>query len=279
MSRVTTHSLPLNGVTLFTRTIGSGPDVVVLHGGPGAQHDYLLPQYDLLAEGRRLRYYDQRGGGRSPADRQAAAGWKEHVGDLAALLDAWSLAQTTLLGYSWGGLLALLFAVHHAGRVGRLALVAPAAARREDRDAFERRFAERSRDPRITGARAALMSSGLRERDANAYRKRLFELSVAPYFRDPADASRLTPFRVTARTRDAVWQSLGDYDVTPRLGGLRVPALVIHGRHDPNPLESSERLAHALGARLEIFEASGHVPHVEETQRFVAVLDAFLPRA
>lgn len=273
----TTEPASLNGVTLYTRTIGTGPDVVVLHGGPGAHHDYLLPQYDLLARGRRLRYYDQRGGGRSPVDRDVPVGWQEQVADLAALLDRWGLPQTTVLGYSWGGLLALLFAVHHPGRVARLALVAPAAGSRADREAFERTFAERSHDPRIVRLRNELAASGLRQRDPEGYRRRQFDLAVAPYFRDPGDASRLTPFRVTGRTQDAVWRSLGDYDITPQLAALDVPALVIHGRHDPIPLASSERTAGALRARLEIFEHSGHVPHVEETERFVAVLDQFLP--
>lgn len=75
----------LNGVRLFTRRVGAGPLVVVLHGGPGAHHDYLLPQYDRLAPGRELFYYDQRGGGRSPIARETPVGWPEHVADLVEL--------------------------------------------------------------------------------------------------------------------------------------------------------------------------------------------------
>lgn len=63
---VSEGTVTVRGVELFVRAAGSGPDVVVLHGGPGAHHDYLLPQFDALAQDRRLRYYDQRGGGRSP---------------------------------------------------------------------------------------------------------------------------------------------------------------------------------------------------------------------
>ncbi len=100
----------VEGIELFVRTVSSGPDVVVLHGGPGAHHDYLLPQFDALARGRRLRYYDQRGGGRSPAPRDADLRWPVHVRDLGALLDGWGLDRATLLGFSWGGLLAMLFA-------------------------------------------------------------------------------------------------------------------------------------------------------------------------
>ena len=67
----------VNGVELYERRIGEGPAVVVLHGGPGAHHDYLLPGFDALARGRMLVYYDQRGGGRSPVGRDVPVGWQE----------------------------------------------------------------------------------------------------------------------------------------------------------------------------------------------------------
>ncbi len=270
--------LEVNGVTLFTRTVGDGPDVVVLHGGPGAHHDYLLPYFDRLAGARRLRYYDQRGGGRSPIDRQVSAGWQDHVADLHALLEEWSIGRATLLGFSWGGLLALLFAISHPDRVGRLALVSPAAPTAEGRKEFERRFAQRAADPALVAARAALSQSGLKERDPESYARRLFELAVAPYFRDPSKAGLLTPFRVTARVQQAVWNSLGDYDLREQIGRVRGPAVVLHGRHDPMPLAGSQEIAQLLGAPLVVFEESGHVPYVEEPERFIAVLDRFLPR-
>ena len=108
--------LKVNGVELYARIVGDGPDIVVLHGGPGAHHDYLLPQFDGLARGRSLRYYDQRGGGRSPVDRAIPVGWQEHVADLDGLLDEWNLSNVTLLGYSWGALLAILYATQHPNR-------------------------------------------------------------------------------------------------------------------------------------------------------------------
>jgi proline iminopeptidase len=269
----------VNGVALLTRSIGAGPQAIVLHGGPGAHHDYLLPQFDLLARPRRLRYYDQRGGGRSPVGHDVAVGWPEQVADLDALITHWDAAPATLLGYSWGGLLAMLYAARHPERVGRLALVSPAATTAAGRAEFERRFAERANDPGIAEERRQLAASGLRQRDPDAHRERVFQLAVAPYFHDPARARDLTPFRVTGRTQDEVWRSLGDYDLTPELERLSVPALVAHGRHDPIPLASAEDTARRLRAKLVVFEQSGHVPYVEETDRFVAVLDGFLPPA
>src|SRR5206468_12737448 len=133
-------TVELNGVRIYTRRVGDGPPVVVLHGGPGAHHDYLLPQYDRLALGRTLLYYDQRGGGRSPVPRDTPVGWREHVADLEALRDRWGLPRLTLAGYSWGGLLALLYAAEMPDRLERLALISPAPAWAEARREFEARF-------------------------------------------------------------------------------------------------------------------------------------------
>ncbi len=273
------HREEVNGVDLFVRSVGEGPDVVVLHGGPGAHHDYLLPHFDMLATGRRLRYYDQRGGGRSPVSRDTATGWREHVADLDALITTWDIAPATIVGYSWGGLLAQLYLTEHPDRVGRLALVSSAPAHAAPRGELEQRLAERMKAPEIVEARAALRASGLRERDPAAYRQRAFELSVAGYFVHPGRARSLTPFRVTERTQRAVWESLGCYDLREKLAAVSVPAFVMHGRHDAIPLASAQETAQLLGAECQVMEHSAHVPYVEETHHFVAALNQFLPRA
>jgi len=274
--------LHVNGVELFARAIGDGPLVVVLHGGPGAHHDYLLPQFDRLARGRTLFYYDQRGGGKSPVPRDVPVGWREQVADLEAVRDHLKIDRLTLCGYSWGGLLAVLYLLEHPERVARLALVSPASPTAALREEFERRFAERMSAPEIVAAREALRTSGLRERDPAAYQRRAFELSVAGYFRDPADARNLTPFRVTARTQQEVWKSLGDYDLRPRLQELHTQRLtpatfILHGTYDPIPIEGSRELAAILKADL-VELPVGHCPHVEATEQFVASVSAHLDR-
>ncbi|MGH7521928.1 MAG: alpha/beta fold hydrolase [Gemmatimonadales bacterium] len=267
---------------LFTRRVGSGPLVVVLHGGPGAHHDYLLPQYDLLATKRSLLCYDQRGGGQSPVPRDTPVGWREHVADLHELRAELGLERVTLCGYSWGGLLAILYFLEHPENVERLALVSPASLTVEYRPQFEAEFARRMAAPQIQREREALRASGLRARDPAAYQRRAFELSVAGYFRDFHDAKNLTPFRVTARTQQAVWDSLGEYDLRPRLRDLAsrisLPASrILHGTFDPIPIAGSRELAEIIHADL-VELPVGHCPHVEATAEFVQALDAFLPK-
>ena len=268
----------IRGVSLFVRRIGSGPPTVVLHGGPGAHHDYLLPGFDALATDRELIYYDQRGGGRSAVPREVPVGWTEQVADLEALRERWGLEQLTLAGYSWGALLALLYAIEHPGRVGRLALVSPAPAWRAARESYEARFTQRNLDPAFQEERRRLRESGLRERNPAAFQQRIFELSVAAYFHDPERARDLTPFRVTGRTQQEVWSSLGEYDLRPELPRLRgTPAIVLHGENDPIPIETAKVTADLIGAPLYPLPHSGHVPYVEAFEEFARLLDAFLP--
>lgn len=267
----------VRGIRLFERRIGSGPPTVILHGGPGAHHDYLLPGFDALARGRELIYYDQRGGGQSAVSRETPVGWREQVADLEELRQQWGLEQVSLAGYSWGGLLALLYAIEFPGRISQLALVSPAPAWREARTEFERRFQERNLAPGLQQERASLRESGLRERDPAEYAQRIFELSVAPYFYDRTRARELTPFRVTGRTQQEVWASLGDYDLRPALSRLVLSAFVLQGENDVIPVDASQTVAELLGADFHSLPRCGHVPYVEAFEQFVALLDGFLP--
>jgi len=269
----------VRGVELFERRIGEGPPVVVLHGGPGADHGYLLPGFDLIATGRELVYYDQRGGGRSSVPRDVPVGWHEQVADLDALRQLWGLERLVIAGYSWGGLLAQLYATEHTERVERLALVSTAPSWRAARDEFERRFAERNLAPALQAERDAVRASDLRARDPDAFQRRMFELSVVPYFYDPSKARELTPFRVIGRTQEELWKSLGDYDLRPRLRALRgIPTLVMHGHDDPIPIEAARESAVLLGAEFHGLDRCGHCPHVERSEEFRRILDGFLPR-
>jgi proline iminopeptidase len=256
----------------------------VLHGGPGADHRYLLPQMLELAKDYELVFYDQRGGGRSRTDDPAPITWRTHVADLAALTRELSITPLQIVGYSWGGLLALLYAIasHDSASdvadLASLVLIDPAPITRAYREQFEAEFARRQQGPVIQALRAELAASGLRERDPDAFKQRGFELSVAGYFADPSRARDLTPFRVVGRVQQSVWSSLGDFDLRPRLEQLSIPALVVHGRQDPIPVESSRAVADALGASVVVIEDCGHVPYVEQPQSLFDAVRQFLTR-
>jgi proline iminopeptidase len=263
----------------------NAPRLLVLHGGPGAHHDYLLPQMLELANDYELVFYDQRGGGQSKTDDRTPITWRTHVEDLDRVAAELQLDPLILIGYSWGGLLAMLYAIESAAgrtrhRPERLVLIDPAPVTRAYRDDFEREFLRRQSDAPVTKLRADLASSGLRERDPEAYRRRAFELSVAGYFADPSAMHDLTPFRVIGRVQQSVWESLDDFNLLAhgQLDSVHVPTLIVHGRQDPIPLASSEAAAKAMGAALVVIEGSGHVPYVEQPHALFSAVRDFLRR-
>ena len=236
-----------------------------------------------LAKDHELVLYDQRGGGQSRTDDPAPITWQTHVDDAAAIVRELGFDQLEIVGYSWGGLLAMLVAIDAADTselalppINSLVLIDPAPVNREQRGEFEREFSARQQGAVIQQMRAELAESGLRESDPMAYKQRSFELSVAGYFADPTRARDLTPFRVVGRVQQSVWSSLGDFDLRPALANVDVPALVVHGRQDPIPLASSSTVAEALGARLVVLENCGHVPYVEQPQSLFDAVRQFL---
>lgn len=291
--------MPISTSTgLYYRVDGpmGAPSLVLLHGGPGAHHDYLYPQMLELARDHRVFAYDQRGGGQSRTDDPAPITWHTHVTDLGALLREWGMSSPTIIGYSWGGLLAMLYAIESARQSSstpvpndksvtdsdghlctplpppaRMILISPAPVTREWRSRFEANLAERSRSAEVERMREELAASGLRENDPAAYRQRSFELAVAGYFANPRNAVALTPFRVTGKVQQSVWSSLGEYDLRNSLCAVTCPVLVVHGDSDPIPLESARvAVASMSGAsdggqrvRLVVLKDCGHVPYVE----------------
>jgi proline iminopeptidase len=272
-------------VPLYWREDGppDAPPLVLLHGGPGAHHEYLYPQCLALAKTHRVFTYDQRGGGQSKTDDRTPVTWRTQASDLARLVTEFGLGPLVLVGYSWGGLLSMLYAIEAANHPSipapsRMVLMSPAPITRAWRNEFERNLAERQRSPLIAAMRDQLNDSALRERDYAAYRQRVFELSVSGYFADPHNASSLTPFRVTGRVQQSIWESLGDFDLREALGAVRLPVLVVHGQQDPIPLASARAAAEALAGEMVVLSACGHVPYVEQPAALFGAIESFLQK-
>lgn len=257
-----------SGCPLFAIAVGDASrSLVMLHGGPGASHDYLRPQLDALVTAeRRLIYYDQRGGGRSLLGAgQAYGGVERHVEDLEQVREHLGEPQLALCGYSWGALLALHYAVAYPENVERLLLISPAPSRAFWREPMKTRMQRALARPEVQAWKATLDLTDKRQR---------FALAVSGYFVEPQRALELTPFLVRDRAEQAVWQSLGDYDLRAALSALEVPALLVHGVDDPIPLESARETAASLRAPLVELTHCGHVPYVEQP---TALFDAIIP--
>ncbi|PYO76947.1 MAG: hypothetical protein DMD63_12815 [Gemmatimonadetes bacterium] len=257
-----------DGIAAVLGQIWSGECAAAARASRWSRRGPSVPPAADAALGREIR---------SPLLR--SAWWRQE--DLGAVVTEFGLEPLSIVGYSWGAMLGLLYAIEQRRNpqlraLHRMALIDPAPLTREYRRQFEAEFARRQASPEIQKLRDELTASGLRERDPEAYRQRAFELGVAGYFSDPHKATDLTPFRVVARVQDSVWESLGNFNLIRDLEGMRMPSIVIHGRDDPIPLASSSEAARALGTTFVVLDECGHVPYVEQPAKLFAALDPFL---
>jgi proline iminopeptidase len=272
-----TGFVSVGNARLHVRDIGDGPSIVVLHGGPDFDYDYLLPELDRLAERFRLIYYDQRGRGRSatgvhPNDVTV----ESEMDDLEHVRRHFGLESMAVLGHSWGGVLAMEYAGRHPERLTHLILMNTAPATQEDvrvlREHLGRIRAAGDLEAMQSLAQTAEFCAGDLDLESAYYRIHYRPTLPAAELLDrllPRLRRNFTPERVlTARAieqrlYDETWSSPG-YDLLTRLRRLAVPSLVIHGEHDLVPIDVAAHVASAIpGARLVSLRNCGHFAYLE----------------
>jgi proline-specific peptidase len=282
--------IPFRGAETWYRIVGRSEDpgrlpLVCLHGGPGAAHDYLEP-LEGLARGRRVVFYDQLGCGRSPYAGEPSL-WTVglFVEELGLVREALGLDRIHLFGSSWGGMLAMEYALTKPAGVSSLVIASSPAS-------VAQWIAEANR---LLGGLPAEVQEIIRAHeeagttDDPAYA----EACMAFYERH---VCRVVPFpdcvaRTFAQLPNEVYLTMAgpsefridgtleDWDIRHRLGEIDIPTLVTSGRHDEaTPLIAGTVHEGIAGSEWVVFEESSHVPHVEETERYLGVVDEFLRR-
>ena len=283
--------VPVAGASLYARVVGRGHPVIVLHGGPDFDQSYLLPELDRLANSYRLIYYDQRGRGRSaegvrPEDVTLAS----DIDDIDKVRQHFQLDAVTLLGHSWGLVLALEYALRHPEHVSRLILMNPAPASASDFASFRKVYTQEI-GADMDRQRAIIASPAYIEGDPAAVTAR-YRIHFKPALVRPADYERLMTrmqadfYRqgnsgilkaraVEDRLRAETWESPG-YDLLPKVSGLRIPTLVLASDHDFIPVEFANHIAQAIpGAKLVVMKGCGHFSYLECPDNVRRALDEF----
>jgi proline iminopeptidase len=280
-----------DSVTLYYRTIGAGPDtIVVLHGGSGLDMGYLTSTLLPLSRNHTLLLYDQRGAGRSTVLTDSGAiSLSAHITDLEAIRDAFGIKRMILLGHSWGAMLAAQYALRHQRHVGRLILVDAGPPRRSP---YFQQFLANALSWMDSTARARFetLSAALDTATQPVpVCRAIRELWIPGLLVDRSDTlllSRLVEGGCTAppnalRNRNFVGrltiQSLGDWDWRRDFRHVAVPVLIIQGEKDPIPLESAREWQRAFpAATLIVLEGAGHYSYADRPEAFVNAVSAFL---
>ncbi len=284
------------GVLIYYKSIGRGAPLLIVHGGPGASHDYLLPHLLPLARQNRLVFIDERGSGRSQKLEDAKAYTTENMAeDVEAVRQALGLKKIALLGHSYGGVLAQAYALKYQQNLTHLILGSTFSSTKKMNDVFARM--------------KQAMPAELRERIDAAEKKGLFgqgkdyqknrytsDYMIAswgdayyPYlYRNRPDAN-YDPVANGIMAWDLyreMWGSHGEFvidgnlasvEYTDRLATIHVPTLILVGDHDEcDPSLSREMQAKIAGSKLVVLPKSGHMTFVDQPNLFVQAVTDFL---
>jgi proline iminopeptidase len=259
-------------------TPGTALPVIVVNGGPGLSHAYMMQNdvWERIARNRLVVFYDQRGTGASKRLQPGAPqSMDAQVADLEAVRQTLGLAKFALVGDSYGGLLAMAYAAAHPEHVAKLVLSdSPGPSWTSIVHLLPEVFPDieeqnAKEEERLGPSTDAAARASLR----NHFRM----IFYSPEKRD-AYMSHMGDLGYEPAVAQAVVKATANLDLTSKLAGFQFPALVITGRYDMNvaPL-TAWRLAHAIpGAKVVFFEQSGHLPSYEEPDKYVVVLEDFL---
>src|SRR6266536_5987940 len=280
--------IPYGGSETWYREEGeTGPGklpVLCLHGGPGGAHDYLEPLFGLAATGRRVVLYDQIGCGRSPA---SGLDWTVElfVDEVGVVRAALGLERVHVFGNSWGGMLAMEYALTQPQGLASLVLASSPASIPQ--------WVEDTR--RLPAALPVDVQETLdRHEAAGTVHDEEYVAACMEFYK--RHVCRIWPFPdYVQRTFDQIGEvyetmngpsefhvvgTLKDWSVVDRLGQIRVLTLVVTGEHDEATPTINRTVSEGIaGAESLVLPGCSHMAHVEQTSEYRAMLDRFFASA
>jgi proline iminopeptidase len=286
-----------NGVLIYYVEFGHGSPLVVLHGGPGASHDYLLPWLLPLARSNQLVFIDERGSGRServPDLHQYTV--ENMVEDLEAVRTGLGLDKISLLGHSYGGVLAQAYALKYQQNLNHLVLAStfPSTSKMNEVLAREKAHLPPDKLTRLEALeKAGLYGKGAlweQGRYSEEYQKLAWGDGYFPFLFGARPDSTYDPTTANANTDwelyREMWGSDGEFvidgnlksvEYLDRLAAIRVPTLIIAGDHDEcDPALAREMQAKIGGSKVVILPNSGHMAFEDQPELWIEQVRDFI---
>lgn len=286
-------AIEFRGYRVWYAIVGEGEDpgklpLLCLHGGPGAAHDYLESLSAMARTGRRVIFYDQLGCGNSDQPDDPSL-WTVplFVEEVDVVRRALGLGRLHLLGQSWGGMLAMEYALTQPKGLASLTIASSPASMIQW--VSEANRLRQDLPPEVQATLLRHEAAGTT--DSSEYQSAIMHFYQRHVIRmDPMPESVARTFAKLERSPQVyhtmngpsefhVIGTLKNWDIIPRLPEIKAPTLVTSGRHDEaTPLIAGTIHRAIAGSEWVVFEDSAHMAHVEEEHRYMAVLDEFLGR-
>jgi proline iminopeptidase len=280
-SRRVAGLLKIRDVSLFVDVIGQGYPLLLMHGGPSLDHWSLTP-FRQCADQFTVIFYDHRCNGRSTGAPVSSMTFENLTADAEALREELGFERWAVLGHSFGGHVALEYALRYPASLSHLVLLDTGGDAHWARQNAPDVLASRGYSPKkvelvrrwFTGEFTPHEYVPMAMRIAGAYSHRS---SLRLTARGALEGGWRTRYRPQAFIF-AGRHLLKDWTVMDRLGQITVPTLVLAGRDDfIFPPECQRELAAGIPhARLQIIDRAGHNPHAEQTAEVMAAVRRFL---
>lgn len=286
--------VPFHGYQTWYRMVGDHDEpgkfpLLTLHGGPGLPHGYLEPLEGVATTGRRVVFYDQLGCGNSATPSNPSL-WSVdlYVEEVEAIRQALGLEQVHILGHSWGGMLAMEYALTQPTGVVSLILSDTLASVPH----WVAEIARLKKDLPLEIQQTLQQHEAAGTAESPEYQQAVGQFNRRHFNRlDPAPSCFSRAFQQMMDNPEvaatffgldewSVTGTLKDWDITHRLGEIRAPTLVIVGQYGHVTPSLAETIHRGIrGAELVVFEHSAHFPFLVEPERYVQVLEDFLSRS
>jgi proline iminopeptidase len=284
------------GVLIYYMSVGRGAPLVIVHGGPGASHDYFLPYLLPLVRHNRLIFIDERGSGKSQKlDDPAGYTVENMVEDVEAVRRGLVLGKITLLGHSYGGVLAQAYALKYQNNLTHLILCSTFPSTAQMNQVFvkmKEKMAPELRARIDAAEKEGLFGHGKdyeKNRYTNDYMIASWGEGYFPYLYGNKPDPNYDPIAAGNTAWDLyreMWGSNGEFvidgnlksvEYVDRLPGIRVPTLIMAGDHDEcDPSLSQEMHEKIAGSQIVILPKSGHMTFVDQQSLFNSSVIDFL---
>jgi proline iminopeptidase len=286
-----------HGVLIYYLSLGSGSPLVVVHGGPGADHTYFLPYLLPLARTHRLIFIDERGSGRSQRLQDTSLYTVENmVEDVEDVRVALNLGKISLLGHSYGGVLAEAYALKYQRNLSHLILNSTFPSTKQMNEVLAREKAQMPPDKlkRLDELEAAgLFGKGEmweHGRYTNEYATLAWGNGYFPFIYGARPDATYDPVGQLMGTSwelyRVMWGEHGEFvidgnlksvEYVDRLPSIKVPTLIVVGDHDEcDPALSKEMNEKIAGSKLVVLPNSGHMNFVDQPDMWQQAVVGFL---
>jgi proline iminopeptidase len=274
----------IGGDSIFYRSIGNGDPIIIVHGGPGLNHTYLLPQMAELANRHQLIFYDQRASGYSTMTADSSTiSVNSFVDDIEAIRKHFNIEKLNLLGHSWGGLLAMKYAIKYTDQLQSLVLLNAMSASSELKVKEDEKLNERITEEDRNTIKAITTTEEFSKGNPRAY-EQLFREFFRREFSNKLLADELTmSFEDNFQEGSAALQHLGkdleNYDFHEELKTISCPTLIVYGDYEVLVEESGPMIQkHIPNSEYVVLENCGHFPYIEAKEELFPLLRLFFER-